>query len=214
MSKSEHRPERRSEPGLISRRQLLKGTFALAGGAAIGSVLPTSLRKAVANTLAYPTRSSLEDIKHVVILMQENRSFDHYFGTYPGVRGFNDPTAITLPGGNPVFYQPDPSHANGYLLPFHYDTKTTSAQATPGTDHTWGTQHAAWDGGKMDGWVAAKGQFTMGYFMEDDIPFQRALARTFTLCDNYHCSVFGPTNPNRLYMWTGWIDPHGTAGGR
>ncbi len=65
----------------------------------------------------------------------------------------------------------------------------------------------------MDGWVAAKGPFSMGYYTEDDIPFQRALARTFTLCDNYHCSVFGPTNPNRLYMWTGWIDPHGTAGG-
>jgi phospholipase C len=196
----------------ISRRQLLGGTAAV-GAAVLGSVLPASLRRAAARTLAYPTRSSLADIKHIVILMQENRSFDHYFGTFPGVRGFTDPTAITLPSGNPVFYQPDPSHANGYLVPFHYDTKRTSAQATPGTDHSWPTQHQAWDGGKMDGWIAAKGPYTMGYFTEDDIPFHRALAKTFTICDNYHCSVFGPTNPNRLYMWTGWIDPHGTAGG-
>ena len=145
--------------------------------------------------------------------MQENRSFDHYFGTMPGVRGFADPTAITLSTGNPVFYQPDPSHAQGYLLPFHYDTKSTSAQATPGTDHSWPTQHQAWDNGAMDQWIAAKGEFTMGYFRKPDIPFHWALAEAFTICDNYHCSVLGPTNPNRLYMWTGMIDPNGTGGG-
>ena len=74
---------------------------------------------------------SLRDIKHVVILMQENRSFDHYFGTLPDVRGFSDPTAIKLSTGKPVFYQPDPDNPDGYLLPFHLDTKTTSAQAQP-----------------------------------------------------------------------------------
>jgi phospholipase C len=148
-----------------------------------------------------------------VILMQENRSFDHYFGTMPGVRGFNDPTAIKLASGRSVFYQPDPSHKQGYLLPFHYDTKTTSAQATPGTDHSWPTQHQAWNGGKMNQWIAAKGEFTMGYFGQQDIPFHWALAEAFTICDNYHCSVFGPTNPNRLYMWTGMIDPEGKHGG-
>jgi phospholipase C len=197
----------------MTRRQLLGASAALAGASVLGSVLPESLRRAAATTLAHPTRTSLNDIKHVVILMQENRSFDHYFGTFPGVRGFRDPTAITLPSGKPVFYQPDPGHADGFLVPFHYDTKKTSAQATPGTDHTWPTQHEAWNGGAMDEWIAAKGPYTMGYFVEEDIPFHRALARTFTLCDNYHCSVLGPTNPNRLYMWTGWIDPNGTAGG-
>jgi phospholipase C len=198
---------------VISRRRLLGGTAAVGGAAAVGFVLSNSLRQAAAKAVAHPRRSRLDDIKHIVILMQENRSFDHYFGTFPGVRGFRDPTALTLPDGNSVFYQPDPSHADGYLLPFHYDTLTTSAQATPGTDHTWPTQHQAWNGGRMDGWIAAKGPFTMGYFDEEDIPFHRALARAFTLCDNYHCSVFGPTNPNRLYMWTGMIDPDGTAGG-
>jgi len=185
----------------------------LAGAATAAAVLPNSLRSMLAASTASPPRSGLAGIEHIVILMQENRSFDHYFGTMPGVRGFADPTAQRLPDGRSVFYQPDPSHAQGYLLPFHYDTRSTSAAATPDTDHTWPTQHQAWNHGRMDQWVAAKGPFTMGYFTVQDIPFQWALAQAFTLCDNYHCSVLGPTNPNRLYMWTGMIDPHGTGGG-
>jgi phospholipase C len=201
------------QPAELSRRRLLTGATALSGVAAGAAVLPVNLRKVLATTLREQPAGSLNDIEHIVILMQENRSFDHYFGTMPGVRGFSDPTAITLPNGNPVFYQPDATHAQGYLSPFHYDTKSTSAQATPDTDHGWETQHQAWDNGKMDQWVAAKGPFTMGYFTQADIPFHWALAQAFTLCDNYHCSVFGPTNPNRLYMWTGMIDPNGTGGG-
>jgi phospholipase C len=199
---------------VVTRRRLITGATALTGAAVVSAgVLPLNLRKALAATLANPPRARLSEIQNIVILMQENRSFDHYYGTMPGVRGFADPTAIKLPSGNPVFYQPDPSHAQGYLLPFHYDTKTTSAQATPGTDHSWPTQHQAWDNGKMDAWIPAKGEYTMGYFTRDDIPFHWALAQAFTICDNYHCSVFGPTNPNRLYMWTGMIDPNGTGGG-
>jgi phospholipase C len=201
-------------PGLVvSRRQLLTGATALAGAGFGAAVLPLNLRRALAATVASPPRARLSDIKNIVILMQENRSFDHYFGTMPGVRGFGDPTAITLPSGKPVFYQPDPSHAQGYLLPFHYDTTSTSAQATPGTDHSWPTQHQAWDNGAMDQWIAAKGPYTMGYFKQADIPFHWELARSFTICDNYHCSVLGPTNPNRLHMFTGMIDPNGTGGG-
>jgi phospholipase C len=197
----------------VTRRRILGGT-ALAGGALAGAAaLPLSLRKALAATLASPRRGRLSDIKHIVILMQENRSFDHYFGAMPGVRGFADRAAIRLPDGRPVFYQPDPAHPQGYLLPFRLDTATTNAQATPGTDHFWPSQHQAWAGGKMDAWIAAKGPLTMGYFTRDDIPFHWALGDAFTICDRYHCSMLGPTNPNRLYMWTGMIDPHGTGGG-
>ena len=198
----------------VSRRSLLTGATALTGAVAGAAVLPVSLSKALKATLSSTRPSgSIYDIEHIVILMQENRSFDHYYGTMPGVRGFSDPTAITLPGGLPVFYQPDPSHAQGYLLPFYYDPSRTSAQATPGTDHSWPTQHQAWNNGKMDQWIAAKGPYTMGYFKQQDIPFHWALAENFTICDNYHCSVLGPTYPNRLYMWTGTIDPNGTGGG-
>ncbi len=197
----------------LSRRRLLTSATALSGVTVGAAVLPLSLRRALAAALANPPPGSLRDVEHIVILMQENRSFDHYFGTMPGVRGFSDPAAMKLPDGSSVFGQPDPGHAQGYLAPFHYDTKTTNAQATPGTDHSWLTQHEAWNNGQMDRWVQAKGPFTMGYFTQADIPFHWALAQAFTVCDNYHCSVFGPTNPNRLYMWTGMIDPKGTDGG-
>ncbi|MGD0239283.1 MAG: phospholipase C, phosphocholine-specific [Streptosporangiaceae bacterium] len=200
-------------PGGLTRRRLLTTATTLSGVAAGTAVLPGGLRRALAATLADPPGGSLRDVEHIVILMQENRSFDHYFGTMPGVRGFADPAAIRLPDGSPVFRQPYPGHAQGYLSPFHLDTKATSAQATPGTDHSWPTQHQAWNHGQMNQWVAAKGPFTMGYFTQADIPFQWALAQAFTICDRYHCSVLGPTNPNRLYMWTGMIDPEGAAGG-
>ena len=196
----------------LTRRRLL-GSAAAAGVAAASLALPVNVRKALAAADNQARPGRLRDIKHVVILMQENRSFDHYFGTMKGVRGFSDPNAVTLPSGKPVFYQPDASHTDGYLLPFHMDTATTSAQATPGLPHGWSDQHAAWNNGKMDGWIPAKGALTMGYFTKDDIPFHTGLAEAFTLCDNYHCSVLGPTNPNRLYMWTGMIDPDATGGG-
>jgi phospholipase C len=200
-------------PSSVSRRTLLMSSATALSGVAVAGALPLSLRRQLARTLDSPLPGDLSSIEHIVILMQENRSFDHYFGTFPGVRGFADPAAIRLPDGSPVFRQPDPGHAQGYLAPFRYDTRSTSAQATPSTDHTWPTQHQAWNGGKMDQWVKAKGPYTMGYFTQADIPFHWALAQAFTLCDNYHCSVFGPTNPNRLYMWTGMIDPGGAAGG-
>lgn len=154
------------------------------------------------------------------MLMQENRSFDHYFGTLSGVRGFSDPDALKLPNGRSVFYQPDPANPRGYLLPFHLNTRSTSAQAIPSTSHAWAVQHQAWNGGKMDRWLPAhrkadgvNGPYVMGYYTREDIPFQFALAETFTICDNYYSSVFGPTWPNRLYWMTGTIDPGGTKGG-
>jgi hypothetical protein len=84
---------------------------------------------------AAPRGNSLGEIKHVVILMQENRSFDRYFGTLAGVRGFDDLDALKLPNGQPVFCQPDAENPKGYLLPFHLDTNAGSAQKIPSTSH-------------------------------------------------------------------------------
>jgi phospholipase C len=209
----------------FTRRRLLGGS-ALAGTAALASTaLPLSVQKALAAPLP-SSRGSFRDVEHVVLLMQENRSFDHYFGTFPGVRGFADPHALTLSTGRSVFYQPDPSsnpagNPDGYLLPYHLNSLTTAAQAIPSTSHAWSVQHRAWDGGAMDSWLPAHiaadgpkvGPYTMGYYETADIPFQRALADAFTICDNYFCSVLGPTHPNR-YMWmTGTVDPNGENGG-
>ncbi|MFB7669337.1 alkaline phosphatase family protein [Kitasatospora sp. NPDC056138] len=202
----------------MTRRRLLGSVAGVAGGAAAMSLLPPSVQRAVA--AGVPRRGSLRDVEHVVMLMQENRSFDHYFGTLAGVRGFADPDALRLDNGRPVFYQPDSVNPDGYLLPFHLDTRTTSAQAIPSTSHAWSVQHRAWNGGKMDQWLPAhraadgvNGPYVMGYYTRDDIPFQFALADAFTICDNYFCSVQGPTWPNRLYWMTGSIDADGKCGG-
>ena len=202
----------------LTRRRLLGSTAGVVGGAAALSLLPPSVQKAVA--AGPPRGGSLADVEHVVMLMQENRSFDHYFGTLSGVRGFSDPHAQRLSTGRSVFYQPDEQNPDGYLLPFHLDTRSTSAQAIPSTSHAYAVQHQAWNGGKMDQWLPAhraadgvNGPYVMGYYTRDDIPFQFALAETFTICDHYFCSMMGPTWPNRLYWMTGTVDPAGTRGG-
>ena len=164
--------------------------------------------------------AKLSDIDHIVLLMQENRSFDHYFGTLSGVRGFGDARAASLPDGKPVFYQPDSKSPDGYVLPFHLDTKTTSAQRLHDLSHAWFTLHDSWSGGRNDGFVTShrrsngsSGTLTMGYYTRDDLPFYYALADAFTICDDYHCSVLGPTDPNRYYWMSASIDPDRRGGG-
>lgn len=202
----------------FTRRRLLSGVGRTAALTAATALMPTNLQKLLAAGIHRPP--SFRDIKHVVLLMQENRSFDHYFGTLRGVRGFDDPDALMLSTGKSVFHQPDAQSGDGYLLPFHLDSVKTSAQAIPSTSHAWSVQHQAWNGGRMDQWLpahraadGANGPYTMGYFKREDIPFHYALAEAFTICDSYHCSVMGPTRPNRLYWMTGMIDPEGRGGG-
>ncbi|WP_370945972.1 alkaline phosphatase family protein [Amycolatopsis sp. cg5] len=140
----------------LTRRRLL-GSAAGAATAAAATLLPPNVQRALAE--GPPRRGSLRDIEHVVLLMQENRSFDHYFGTLSGVRGFADPDAAKLPNGRSVFYQPDAQNPAGYALPFHLDTHATNAQKIPSTSHAWQVQHDAWNGGKMDCAVQARSAF-------------------------------------------------------
>ncbi len=149
----------------------------------------------------------MDEIRHVVILMQENRSFDHYLGALSGVRGFEDRQALTFPSGDSVFRQPALSRPDGYLLPFRLDTTATNAQHLGELPHDWESAHDAINSGAMNRWVGAKGDFTMGYLTREDIPYQYALADAFTICDGYFCSMAGPTSPNRLYLWSGTAGP-------
>ena len=201
----------------ISRRELLKtGTLAGAAGLA-GSIIPGCGGKSI---LTNPTGASscgkLTDIEHVVILLMENRSFDHYFGTYKGARGFADKSA--------AFNQPYPPNTSsaptGVLLPYHLDTNTTNAACTHDITHDWVPQHQSWNNGAMDGFVTSRlainagdAVLSMGYYTRADLPYYYGLADGFTLCDNYFCSVIGPTDPNRLYSMAAWIDPDGKNGG-
>ena len=186
----------------VDRRTILRGL----GAAALSGALPDSIRRALAIEPKIVT-GTIKDVKHIVVLMQENRSFDHYLGSLRGVRGFDDPRAVTLPSGNSVFEQP---HGTSTLLPFRPPQPFLGSQFVGDLAHNWSDQHNAWDNGNNDGWVAAKGIETMTYLNRGDIPFQYALADAFTVCDNYHCSIMGPTDPNRYYMWTGWDGQNGT----
>ncbi|MEB6334353.1 phosphocholine-specific phospholipase C [Serratia rhizosphaerae] len=183
----------------FSRRKLLQ---AAAVGSAF-SLLPASIRKA----LAIPANNrtgSIQDVEHVVILMQENRAFDHYFGTLPGVRGFSDRFTIPLPDNRSVWQQ---QGTERLVLPYHLDAQRGNAQRVSGTPHTWPDAHAAWDSGRMSAWPSHKTPTSMGYYREPELPFQFALANAFTLCDAYHCSMHAGTNPNRLFLWTGSNGP-------
>ena len=176
---------------------------------AAAAALPASIARALAIDANHRT-GTIADVEHVIFMMQENRSFDHYFGTMRGVRGFADPRAIKLPSGQPVWYQP---HDAGYLLPFRPDVANLGGVFLEDLAHGWTDQHAAWNEGNYDQWVPVKGTSTMAYLTRKDLPYQYALADAFTVCDAYHCAVLGPTDPNRYHMWTGWVGNDGNGGG-
>jgi phospholipase C len=224
----------------LTRRTFLRRGASLVGGIAGLSVLPSPSRAALAEVAPYNSR--LEDIEHVVIFMQENRSFDHYFGSLNGVIGFDDPNVPRNPlTGRSAFEQCDPyllDGAGGSLLPWHLGVKASAAACLTDLDHTWQTQHLSVHGGANDLFVSSHiavdsvysagrlfggnpdplivangGARTMSYFTRADLPLHYALADGFTICDRYFCSVLGPTNPNRLYLMSATIDPAGKQGG-
>ncbi len=188
------------------RRSFLK----LMTTGALSASFPASIARAL-EIPAHHRTGTIKDVEHIVILMQENRSFDHYFGSLQGVRGFGDPRVAKLPNGDPLWYQPDGN--GGYVLPFHPDVANAGLAFIEDTDHSWNHTHDAWNQGVFDQWVVQKGSTSMTYLDRNDIPFHYALADAFTVCDDYHCSLLGPTDPNRYHMWTGWVGNDGNGGG-
>ncbi|ARP73701.1 phospholipase C, phosphocholine-specific [Streptomyces pluripotens] len=197
----------------ISRR----GFVGLGASVAAGVTLGAGARTATAAPA--PATGTIKDVKHVVILMQENRSFDHYFGRLRGVRGFDDRSGITLAGEHSVFDQP-----NG--LGRQYPWKLSATPSAGGKDgetlaqcngdlpHSWSSQHSAWNKGRLDSWVSAVGNVrTLGYLDRSDIPFHYALADNYTVCDGYFSSTLSATGPNRTYLWSGKVDSSSYDGG-
>jgi phospholipase C len=208
----------------LTRRAVLRAGVAAGALAGVDALLPARVLERV---LAAPAGcGTLADIEHVVIFINENRSFDSYFGTFHGVRGFGDPSVPRLRDGSglPIFAQPFPGAAGvpygGHLLPFRFDTNH-QGECVNDITHAWAAQHQAWNAGAMDAFLSVHlqangprdGPNTMGYYARSDLPFYHALADAFTICDGYHCSVIGPTDPNRLYSVSGTIDPAGQHGG-
>ncbi len=201
------------------RRQFLRSGAQATGAAAALSVFPSAIRQALA---VQPDRATgtIQDVAHIVVLTQENRSFDHYFGAARGVRGFADRFAIPIEGGQAAaprsaLQQPRVSAPGAPpVQPFHLDTQHNfGLMRTEGAAHTWPDAQQAWGQGKLNQWTQAKGEHAMGYFARADIPFHYALADAFTLCDAYHCSFQGGTTPNRLFLWSGSNDPHAKGHG-
>ncbi len=197
--------EREEPSSAITRRRALRDL----GLAGLGATTLGGLQGLLEEAAAAPLRTgSLKDIDHVVIFIQENRSFDHYFGTLSGVRGFGDKH------GHKAFFQR--TTAGKKLHPFRL-----THDCLPDITHDWAPQHQSWNGGRMDGFITSREPIdnvtvapeTMGYYKRSDLPFYYALADAFTICDGYYCSVLGPTDPNRLMSMSATIDPAGTHGG-
>ncbi|OOK74910.1 tat (twin-arginine translocation) pathway signal sequence domain protein [Mycobacterium kansasii] len=203
----------------MTRREFLAKAAAATTAASLMSLVGPVIEKAYG---AGPCSGQLTDIEHIVLLMQENRSFDHYFGTLSDIDGFDTASPLfQQKGWDPRTQSLDPS---GITLPFRFDT--TRAPFLNGAcindpDHDWIAIHQSWNGGANDNWLPAQARTrsaantpaTMGYHTRRDIPIHYLLADTFTVCDHYFCSVLGPTSPNRLYWLSAWIDPAGTNGG-
>ncbi|MEO8403133.1 MAG: phospholipase C, phosphocholine-specific [Chitinophagaceae bacterium] len=193
-----------------NRRDFLKKASLLSAGGGFLHVLPTSIAKALA--IDPIPGSTFYDAEHIVLLMQENRSFDHTYGTLQGVRGFNDPRAISLPNKNPVWLQTNKEGET--YAPFRFDIKDTKVTWMSSLPHSWANQVDARNNGKFDKWLDAKPSgdhayaampLTLGYYSRKDIPFYYSLADAFTVCDQHFCSSLTGTTPNRLYFWTGTI---------
>ncbi|RKG49995.1 phospholipase C, phosphocholine-specific [Acinetobacter cumulans] len=192
----------------MNRRDfLVQSSKTLLGATALAS-LPLSIQKALAIDAKVET-GTIQDIKHVIILTQENRSFDNYFGMLKGVRGFGDRFAIPLSEGRKVWAQYDKNKT--VYFPYHLDSRLGNAQRVSGTPHSWKDGQAAWDCGRMGNWVEHKKPQSMGYFKKAEVEFQYALADAFTLCDAYHCAMHAGTNPNRQFIWTGSNGPTGAG---
>ncbi len=188
-----------------SRRDFLRNAAVLTGGAFTLGAIPDAIGRAMSIRPAAGT--TFRDAEHVVILMQENRSFDHAYGALQGVRGYRDPRAHVLPNGNPVWFQTD---ARGdTFAPFRLDMTTTNATWLGDLPHSWADQVDARNGGKYDRWLIAKPKrnlpLTLGHYSRRDIPFYYALADAFTVCDQAFCSSLTGTTANRLFLWSGTI---------
>jgi phospholipase C len=192
-----------------TRREFLKKAMLLSGAAGMAT-LPPSILKALA--IDPDAGSTFMDAEHIVLLMQENRSFDHAFGTLRGVRGYNDPRAITLPDNNKVWLQKNGEGAT--FAPFRLDIKDTKITWMGSLPHSRESQVGARNNGRYDNWIEAKKSgdpeyshmpLSMGYYTREDIPFYYALADAFTVCDMNFCSSLTPTDPNRIHFWSGTV---------
>jgi phospholipase C len=203
----QHQPTPR--PSTLTRRSLLG---AAAGGAAAFaySGLPAWAKPIAAtagvrrpDSLPFPHRrpgtESMPQIKHVVVLMMENHSFDNLLGMVPfRVPGRANVDGFTLKHGQPVNVNLD---ANGHKVLARPMSSPCQLVGHPGQD--WNASHLSWSGGRNNGFVKASGPVAMSFWDNTDLPFTYSLVRHFPVGNRYFCSVLAQTYPNRRFLFCG-----------
>ena len=198
---------------MSTRRDFIRQAALLSGSTAMSGIIPPAILRAA--SINPEKGTTWLDAEYIVILMQENRSFDHAFGKLRGVRGFNDPRAIQLPNRNKVWLQ---SNKKGETYaPFRFDIKNSKVTWMSSLPHSWENMVQARNNGKHNEWLEAKKSgreayqhmpLTMGFYDREDIPFYYALADAFTVCDQHFCSCLTGTTANRHFLWSGTLrDP-------
>ncbi|KAK7202940.1 hypothetical protein BZA70DRAFT_228980, partial [Myxozyma melibiosi] len=160
---------------------------------------------------------TIADVKHIVMFMQENRAFDHYFGSMAGVRGFKDPNVKIGSNGLPIWYQPTDSDEAEYLLPYYLAANSSykeGIQCTNAGSNDWIENHGAWNNGEINGWVTNNSERAWGYLRRDDVPTHFEVAEAWTVGDMYSEFLIGPTGPNRASWISGSLNIGGTVGDR
>jgi phospholipase C len=159
------------------------------GIVAAGARTPLFAQNPAAPAQKTPKQNPFAKIHHVIWIMQENHSFDNYFGTYPGADGIPPGACLpVMPGSRRC------------VKPFHMPKDAPACDL----QHYWEVAHAGYDNGKMDGFVWAEGSaFTVGYYDQRDIPNYWDYARHYTLADRFFSSLNGPSGPNHVYTVAG-----------
>jgi len=173
-----------------SRREFIRTTSGLAVGLGLGGV--SSVLAAPRNKqLPAPNKSGIE---HVVVVTMENRSFDHFLGWLPGANGKQ--------GGLTYVDNAGVAHSTMPLAPDYQGC------GHPDPDHSYEGARVEYDNGACDGWLRAgsNDEFSIGYYVQNDLPFLGNAATTWTACDNYFAAILGPTYPNRIYLHAAQTD--------
>jgi phospholipase C len=172
----------------INRRDFLRNV----AGAASAAALPGNIQPAAAAAQSLPAPSASQ-IDHIIVVMMENRSFDHFLGWLPGANGRQ--AGLTYLDNNGEAHQT--ARLTTYVGCSH-----------PDPDHSYAGGRSEYDSGKMDGWLrtTTNDSFSIGYYIEEDLPFFSALARNFTTLDNYFASILSSTFPNRVFQHAAQTD--------
>lgn len=192
-----------------TRRNFLTGALGLAGAAVLGGPIlgrdPARALSAGPATIPSltPLTGNKTGIDHIVVVMMENRSFDHFLGWLPNANGIGvaaDGTIVNAARFESLRY-PTPQ---GRKFPI-YQQQALDGCAFGDQDHSYAGGRTQYQHGKMNGFLldSSNNDYSTSYYLAAQRPFMSELALNFTTCDAYHCSILGPTYPNRYFMHAG-----------